>query len=131
MANEKTAKTITPEEMRKLHEKATRDLMHSFLKKGNDIWPELKTWDYRTRYAMTDEAWHQKYDITRKFNTYGPEQLFRLAAMKGASREELVRIMMFLLVLVDYVEFQLDEDRARIELGIPMLKKKYMNGGKH
>lgn len=129
MANGKVVKHYTSEEIRAMHEESTKKLMHSFLKEDNDIWPELKTWDYRTRYAMTEEAWRQKYDISRKFNTYGAEALFKLAAMKGASREELVKIMMFMLMLVDYIPFQLDEDRARIDLGIPMLRKKYMNGG--
>ncbi len=132
MKNEKvTKKVLTPEEARAQHESEIRELMHSFLKDDNDIWPELKTWDYRTRYAMSLDDWHQKYDISRKFNTYGAEQLFKHAAMRCAPREDLVRIMKFILILVDYVGFILDEDKARIELGIPMLKKKYMNGGKH
>lgn len=126
-----TTKVLTPEEARAQHESEIRQLMHSFLKEGNNIWPELKTWDYKTKYAMTEEAWHQKYDISRKFNTYGAEQLFKHAAMMCAPREDLAKIMMFILILVDYVGFQLDEDKARIELGIPALKKKYMNGGKH
>lgn len=129
MKKEKVVKHFTSEEIREMHEKSMAELMRHFLKEGNDIWPELKTWNYRTKYAMTEEAWHQKYDISRRFNTYGAEALFKLAAMKGAPREDLVKIMMFLLVLVDYIEFQLDEDKARIELGIPNLKKKYMNGG--
>lgn len=131
MKKEKVVKHFTSEEIREMHEKSMRDLMHSFLKEGNDIWPELKTWDYRERYAMPIDDWRTKYDVARKFNTYGAESIFMNAAMRGAPREDLVRIMKFLLVLVDYVEFQLDEDKARIELGIPTLRKKYMNGGKH
>lgn len=131
MANGKVVKHYTSEEIRAMHEESTKKLMHSFLKADNDIWPELKTWDYRERYAMSKENWEKKYDVNKKFNTYGAEALFKLAAMKGAPREDLVRIMMFMLMLVDYIPFQLDEDHARIDLGIPMLRKKYMNGGQY
>lgn len=125
MKNEKVVKHFTSEEIREMHGKSMRELMHRFLKADDNTWPELKTWDYRERYSMPIEGWHQKYDISRKFNTYGVESLFMTAAMMGAPRKDLVQIMKFLLVLVDYVEFQLDEDKARIELGIPLLRKKY------
>lgn len=129
--NEKAVKHFTHEEIVKMHEDQMRNLLHSFLKETNDTWPELKTWDYRERYAMPIDDWRTKYDISRKFSTYSTEHLLLDAVMKGAPHEDLVRIMKFMLVLVDYVEFQLDEGKARIELGIPSLKKKYLNGGKH
>lgn len=107
--------------------KIISDLFHSFTESNCDTWPELKTWDYKDKYGMDPIAFHELYgDYITKKSTYSSEKLFQFAAMRGATRDELARIMAYILALLDCEKYYLDMKKIKVDLGINELFKKYM-----
>lgn len=124
----KVVRHVTYEEVRKSHEEAVTERFNAFLSEENNLWPELKVWDYKNLYGMDPIEWNKKYgtDYSKHRTTYAVEKLFQWAAMQGATRDELVRIMAYILAIIDSGKYFLDVKRAKIDLGINELFNKYM-----
>lgn len=124
----KVVRHVTYEEVRKSHEEAVTERFNAFLSEENNLWPELKVWDYKNLYGMDPIEWNKKYgtDYSKHRNTYAVEKLFQWAAMQGGTRDELVRIMSYILVIISSEKCFLDVKNAKIDLGINELFNKYM-----
>lgn len=123
---EKVVKHVSSEEARIGHNQIMAEMFHGFLH-DNDLWPELKSWDYKTMYEMDSAQFDLMYGAwIEKKTTYAVEKLFQFAAMKGATREELVRIMAYILSIIDCGKYHLDIKHIKADLGIDALFKKYM-----
>lgn len=97
------------------------------LKKSPDSpWPELKTYDYVKNFQISKEEYNK--NKRHVFAVYPVERLFEYIALLGGSREEAVRALIFMEVVIDAEKCYLDVSRAREELQIPELIEKYMVG---
>lgn len=125
---EKVVKRVSHEEVRKAHDEVIAERFNAFLSEENNLWPELKIWDYKTLYGMDPIEWNSKYgeEYLKNRNTYAAEKLFQWAAMQGATRDELVRIMAYILAIIDSGKYFLDVKHAKIDLGINELFHKFM-----
>lgn len=126
MTNERTPEEIKArkEEMIKLHNEKVKRLVESFINGANDIWPELKNFDFSAYKIDPKEFAERGYERFRFL--LGIEQLYCYASMLNASREELVRILKFLYILAIAQNEFLDIKKAKYDLGISSLKKKYI-----
>ena len=122
--NEKRSMT----EMQKVHNELMHDIFKDLLEKHTELWPELALWDY-SNYKMSPEDFEAK-DYGRFCVMHGIEHLFLVAQLRGATRDELVRILKFLMAsifnITDYA--YLDIQRLKADLGIKDLQKKYVIG---
>ena len=117
---------LTPEQMKERHKEFLCELLGDMKTGKNPNWPELQGWDYQAEYAM-DPIEYKNKNIERFESPYFTERLFEYAAMRGATHEELARILKFLLVILDSPRYFLDVLQAKYDLGIKNLDKKYMD----
>lgn len=117
---------LTPEQQKERHKEFLSGLLYDMKNGINPTWPELQTWDYKGTYAMDPIEYKQK-NIERFESPYFTERLFEYAVMQNASHDELVRILKFLLVILDSQRYFLDVLKAKYDLGIKSLAKKYMD----
>jgi hypothetical protein len=117
---------LTPEQQKERHRVFLCNLLADMKNGTNPIWPELQNWDYKGAYAMDPVDFKQK-NLERFESPYFTERLFEYAAMQGASHDELIRILKFLLIILDSRKYFLDVMKAKYDLGIKSLAKKYMD----
>ena len=117
---------LTPEQLKERHKEFLCELLHDMKTGNNPNWPELQNWDYQREYAMDPIEFKQKYN-ERFESPYFTERLFEYAAMRGATHDELIRILKFLLIVLDSQKYFLDVMKAKYDLGIKSLAKKYMD----
>ena len=123
--NEKS-EPLTPEQQKERHKEFLSGLLYDMKNGINPDWPELQNWDYKGAYAMDPIEYKQK-NLERFESPYFTERLFEYAAMQGASHDELIRILKFLLIILDSQRYFLDVMKAKYDLGIKSLAKKYMD----
>ena len=115
-------------EMQKAHNELMHDIFKDLLERRPELWPELASWDYSS-YKMSPEDFKAK-DYGRFCVMHGIEHLFLVAQLRGATRDELVRILKFLMAsilnIMDHA--YLDIQCLKADLGIKDLQKKYVIG---
>lgn len=113
-------------EMQKVHNELMYDIFKDLLERHPELWPELVSWDYSS-YKISPEEYEAK-DYGRYCVMHGIEHLFLVAQLRGATRDELVRILKFLMASVLNVmdHAYLDIIRLKVDLGIKDLRYKYV-----
>ena len=115
-------------EMQKNHNEFMYHIFKDLLEKNTELWPELASWDYSS-YKMSPEDFEAK-DYGRFCVMHGIEHLFLVAQLSGATRDELVRILKFLMASILNImdDASLDIQRLKDDLEIKNLQKKYIIG---
>lgn len=85
-------------EMQKAHNELMYHIFKDLLEKRTELWPELASWDYSS-YKISPEDFKAK-DYGRYCVMHGIEHLFLVAQLRGATRDELVRILKFMMASV-------------------------------
>lgn len=89
-----------------------------------ELWPELDDLDYLNYYKISKSEYY-KAD-TPVYAVRPVERLFEFIAMLGGDRDEAVRALIFMEIIIEADKLYLDVKRAREDLGIEELVKKYM-----
>lgn len=113
-------------EMQKAHNELMYDIFKDLLERHPELWPELVSWDYSS-YKISPEEYEAK-DYGRYCVMHGIEHLFLVAQLRGATRDELARILKFLMASVLNImdHAYLDIIRLKADLGIKDLQYKYV-----
>lgn len=113
-------------DMQKAHNELMHDIFKDLLEKHPELWPELVSWDYSS-YKMSPEDFKAK-DYGRFCVMHGIEHLFLVAQLRGATRDELARILKFMMASVLNImdNAYLDIQRLKADLKIKDLQKKYV-----
>ena len=93
-------------------------------KKAKDICDKIG-FEPKKAYPSTDASPIMKSDIRQYMHIGKTVKLFRRGFYLGATNEELTKIAMHMMVLVEAKEFSLDYKKSEIDNDIAMLSQKY------
>ena len=87
---------------------------------------EAVNWDYISEYQTDKGVWEEDQFMKRRMWIRRGESIMAWMILFGATHDELIRVLKFVLVCVNAYKYQLDFEKAYADFGFSDLWEKYI-----